>query len=780
MSITYEKNNLKYIVTNSDEPIASDTWFDEILYYDDDKKEPIVDENGYIQVKRHVNRTGVGVSEATNAFSGKVRLATIQEVAEGKSNDCAITPATLLSALQDAIDNPLQKAAGVKFVSTVVSDPVVVGSNAVIGIATKFVCNAYCGLNNTYIDHFEISFSTGDSFTIEAKDGRAEYTYMVPLDVPEGETILMYVTAYDNIGNSSRTIEKQMIASKICIETPTITFPSNDDIIVYNEGFTVKGSVFNLVGIGSDTHVETKVIIKTYPTDDEVNVLTFTETNICKLDAKDLNFVNGQKYSIYIQYRGENNGWSSLSKPIVVTMKSSVRTPKIISPEEGGSFYNIKGLKVQVEKFVPDFLVDTFSKRTFEIRDTSGTVLVTKETTTDDIFDFGNLTEYNLPDTVKLYVQDTATKYGDSNWSEPVTLRALKSSSIQSEMYLPQQNAELSASYGIMCALHDPDIPNGKNSVQSCDFQIAKGSDGSQIILSVNDTNQRHYFTAEECTDLIPGQTYYARARHNLTTGETLAWDTVNFQITSIDKTNITPGNRVIYVHDSNKGVVVEYNYFNTTRRIFVPFAQYRASAVFYDERNPSMIDGLYNFATSNECFSDNNNYIYRTVNELIPTFVANSTSTVDTSEYNDIESVSDEKLNTWLQQFKDKELQTTAHACTTAILNYYGNINYSNVIKYCRNLNDVFLDGCDLPLVHDLCILYIEGDFIDALDHTLADFPNYALGRYTNAKRWFNGGSVWSCQQSSYMIKTMNSDGSVSDSWKTRNRVIIPIKELN
>lgn len=56
MSVTYTKNNKKFVVINPNDPIASDGWFDEILY-ESDGTTPQVDNEGNIKVQRHVIRT---------------------------------------------------------------------------------------------------------------------------------------------------------------------------------------------------------------------------------------------------------------------------------------------------------------------------------------------------------------------------------------------------------------------------------------------------------------------------------------------------------------------------------------------------------------------------------------------------------------------------------------------------------------------------------------------------------------------------------------------------
>ena len=120
--------------------------------------------------------------------------------------------------------------------------------------------------------------------------------------------------------------------------------------------------------------------------------------------------------------------------------------------------------------------------------------------------------------------------------------------------------------------------------------------------------------------------------------------------------------------------------------------------------------------------------------------------------------------------------------------MTYQGQQDYASsaitgvpAVEYARGLSITGISGgLDIPNLYELCVLYIEGDYIDTLDPTIGDNPTKALGKFTNSYRWFNNGYCWSSTESSPPYQRgVVYYGGVSGYDKYGSGSVIPTREL-
>ena len=724
-------------------------------------------------------------SSASTTQAGISRYASSTEVGNGVVSNAVVTPSALLAALTDPNDNPLKTAAGANTSGgssggasdvSVVNTPVIYGKFALIGSATTFTVKASAGLQDSVIDHFKIGLTGCAEQTVTAANDTASVTFTIDSAVEEGSALTLSCIAYDNNGNASKTATAAITATTCAVDAPTVLSPVTGDVIVYNEGFTVTGSEFSLMGTGSDNHSATRVIIRNHTNGNILKTIDFGAVTTCTLTAANLtNLGHGYHYDISLTYQGENLGWGTESIPVTVKLNSALRAPTVIAPVEGSNFYYISSLVVRCAPFTTDFLPDTFVKRTYQLRDALDNVVVTREVTSQDAYNFGDLTGIIGTGAYRLYVKDTGTTFGDSEWTGPIAVTSLPTSLVPAELLSPSDNCKIGLRSGIACKL---DASNVSAQISGAEFQICTGADGSGIILTHTVTGVYEYtFPYADIKDILElNSSYYVRGRFLLTSGEATGYGAILF---TAKEGYSTPSGRIIYRHPNGRGSVVSYDYFGTPRNIFVGDAAYRKNQDTKWSASQTLVNDLFQFSSWTNVTSDGKNYIYRHKDSNnVPQLVIDDTGTVNCAAEPVIGPVTDDQLNIWLKPLHDNE-QKTARECTDIIINAFGKGN-APAAEYCRGLTSLFSDGCDLPLLHDLAVIYIEGDSLDAIDPTLADYPNNNLGIGSSNKRWFTNGRAWSCQQyNSTNALNLHCNSYLNNYNKTNTYSVLPVREI-
>lgn len=236
-----------------------------------------------------------------------------------------------------------------------------------------------------------------------------------------------------------------------------------------------------------------------------------------------------------------------------------------------------------------------------------------------------------------------------------------------------------------------------------------------------------------------------------------------------------TPSGRIIYPQDN--GIVMEGTYEGNPRKLLIVFARDRKRNDKLWGGTNALIDDLYQHSVIS---ADDNKYIYRQKdNNGVPQHVYGDTNTLEVNLESVIGPLTDTQLDIWTKPMYQNE-NKTAHECTDLILTESGT-SLTPAASYCRSLTSLHTGGFDLPLLRDLLAMYVEGDYIDSLDPTVADYPSFALGKYSsNYSRWLRGSFVWSCQQyiNNYTLG-LNYKGNAFGTTKTNNYSVVPVREL-
>ena len=266
-------------------------------------------------------------------------------------------------------------------------------------------------------------------------------------------------------------------------------------------------------------------------------------------------------------------------------------------------------------------------------------------------------------------------------------------------------------------------------------------------------------FTASEVAALGTGKFYIKGSYTGTELGTSSMSAAVNVFV-AVPTT--TASGRTIYRHSSDKGCVIEFDHFGTTKKVFWADAAYRTKAKF----------GTYGTDSSNPNISGSSFYATSTgssigAKDAIGTVTDATLKTKNTNFQNDL------SMRTLCDTWMTYEGQTDSQ-----------NITGVPAVRHCRNtLTDVFTGGCDLPDIYTLCVAFIEGKTIDALDPTAAANPTKAMSEdiNTSGHGYMDGASYcWSSSEcASVDCWRVHSNGLVYGDGKNNEYGVCPAREI-
>ena len=281
---------------------------------------------------------------------------------------------------------------------------------------------------------------------------------------------------------------------------------------------------------------------------------------------------------------------------------------------------------------------------------------------------------------------------------------------------------------------------------------------------------------------LVAGASVLARKDINLENESDPSSPTKLFIENTVGEITVSPSGRYFARHTSGKATVIQYNYHGKARRLVVPDAIYRKNIGTKKWRTANtLVNGLYQFDTNTKIFNRANWYLYNSVENNIPIYVEGSTKTQYARDYANIGTITDDQMNVLLLPAYTN-VNKTARECGDIMVSE-GGISAFPALQACRNFADITIDGgFDLPLMHDLCVLYVESNAFDALDPTATGNADWKLGK-GSSYRWLFGGNyaAWSCQQynTGYAVY-MTSNGALNGSSKNAALGVLPVREIN
>ena len=510
------------------------------------------------------------------------------------------------------------------------------------------------------------------------------------------------------------------------VNQATLTAPTANAEIVFNDtGVVVTTSEFSVTG-GSDTHVRTNYKICTDSNGSNVVAEASGSTSAEKLSytLTGLNLSPNITHYAFAQHIGSTLGAGEWSNGVAfVTKKASVNTPSITSPTENATVIFVNGVTVTTNAFSVNLATDTHIFTSWKIcTNNDGTGIVVEANNSSDLVNH-TFTNLNLTDgqTYYVFAKHTGTRFGDSEWSAGVGFVA-QATYVEAPVVnaLPAKN--FLKTKGITISTNSEFVTNPVNqdSYEATRFSISTDAIGSNVIAS--------YVTPS-------GTSQYA----------------TNWISTSSD--------RRICRHPSNKGSVIEFDHFGTTLKVFVADAAYRGKAKF----------GTYNKDSANPNISTTG-------------YVSNSDSSITAKAA--IGTVTDATLQSrfpeWNSDLSMKSLCDTWMTYKNTTDSYPTPIAGVPAVKMCRDtLTDVFSGGCDLPDIYSLVVLFIEGETIDSLDPTATANPTKALGATINTSGhgYMNGASsLWSSSEySSNHCMVVYYNGNADGNGKSGELGVVP-----
>ena len=343
-------------------------------------------------------------------------------------------------------------------------------------------------------------------------------------------------------------------------------------------------------------------------------------------------------------------------------------------------------------------------------------------------------------------------------------------------------------------------VTDGTDTHASSNWFLGKGTaDNFTPILSATNSSDltTHTFSGGElaAAGVVAGDSLVPQVSYN---GATLGASQVSAPFVITARSGyVTPSGRLLYRHESGKGTVLEYNYHNYHRVLLVPDAVYRNNIGVRYFGNTAGISGLFNFEAVPRlsAFNRSNNALYNSLENNVPVYIEGSTQQQSASNYADIGTITDEQMNTLMLPAFNNENSVgqgtiytgdykTARDCCNAIIAVVSAPN--SAIMACRNLTSIegVIGGFDLPLMHDLAVIFVESNYFDMLDPTANTYPNWKLGK-GSSYRWNFGGNgySWSCQQSTYgsgSFLLMEKASDLLGAGTTNPYGVLPIHEIS
>ena len=210
---------------------------------------------------------------------------------------------------------------------------------------------------------------------------------------------------------------------------------------------------------------------------------------------------------------------------------------------------------------------------------------------------------------------------------------------------------------------------------------------------------------------------------------------------------------RWIYRHSSNQGSVIEFDYWGTTKGLFVADAKYRpASALAYDTTNQD--HGLPKMDDKGDWYPQ-------------------GSSDTDTSPLTWI--MTDRE---WQDKWPKLREDGTAKSNTDRLMQF----STTQAAHHCRNQNVPGIGPLDLPNIYELFIMYMEADRLDAMDPTFEQYKDRGLGcKSTNGRFNMHSGQVWSStERSTKDGHRVTSGGQVYWYDHLHQYEVVPVKELD
>lgn len=725
--------------------------------------------------------------------------------------------------------------------SNVVGTPVISGNDYCVAEHDyEFSFYTYTALNNVTIDHFVIDGGSLGTANVTAISNSGQYSFTIPSNAVTGSTYTISIYAVDSLGNQGDTATKTITVNTVYITTPKFEYLWATTHI----SFEVATAYYVSSTRSSVSDPITVHLTEQAQLSGAEDTLEYYEFKICSDSAGNQILltktvssfnVNSNKYIgyanelnvtedtvIYVFGRAKylNYGYSNWVGPLVYKIIVAHEKPSVTLTTSADISGILVAANIPTKTVVQPilYLLNNYLLRTLiysvlawnkadiiicsantpnnnivaEARNQSPTLVDTRV----DALTAAQVA--TLPTNQTLYCfARVSTNNGStwSAWSEPALLQIVPAVVNGYQVVNANDNDYISKANGRI-------LPLKKRS----DF----GSPTTYTVTAVNGTLKNAATdTTLQTYALDSAPTNVSIASNDISSiavGNNVKFDLVttytqdsttktvsNSYLYTVTNNIVTPSGRTLYRHSSNQGSVLSLNVFGVAVLLLILDAAYRKSLKW----------GTYNVTTPLKKFSTNTSdttglyvgppyvgteYIYSdftsdAVSNAI--YVEGATSGTSVSGYNVLAPVTDAQLQS---RFAPLQQDLLARANCDVWMTYQGVQDYYSTpitgvpsVEYARSLSvSGVTGGFDIPNLFELLAIYVEGDYIDALDPTLAEYPAMALGKFSNIYRWFNGSWAWaSSEYSASYQRNVSTSGYAGYNNKYYSGVAVPVCEL-
>ena len=720
----------------------------------------------------------------------------------------------------------------------VVGTPTITGNDyGVAGHAYEFAFSAYSSLQNVSIAQFVVDGGALGTANVSAISNGGQYSFDIPSNAATGSEYTITVYAVDSFGNQSVSAPKTIEIHEVFVETPVIErtaynskgsysfyavkgYYSGSSNPVASENFQLKLSSLPQVVGGTDSleYYEFKIcsdvignnilLTKTINSISVDTDIAVASANEIEADVDNIWVFCRVKYATY-----DYSNWSNSlqfkfiiaeEKPYLgvfvntnpqnlINIALPLRTIEqdVTYVSSSFSLFNIIYTTIAYTKY--DFIICSANTPdvniVYELRNDSKAL-------SSGFIITGNTVLQSVPTDQTLYCFARVSTDGTtwSAWSDPALLHVVSSIVKGYAVVNTNDNNYISKTNGRVFSIAKQDdlgtpasytisaiqavLKSGNTTLQTYDLSVPS----STLTISSSDLNSVA-LGDEVSLDIMT--TYTQNDTTKTVTSSSVYTVTNNI---------ITPSGRTLYRHSSNQGSVLEFDMFGTPVKLFVADAQYRKR----DDTKwgaSEVVTPLKKFSTadSSELYVgkpyESNSYFYSDVTQdgvANAVYVEGSTRQTSVYDYAVIAPITDAQLQS--RFFRLAQDQTARENCDVW-MTYQGQTDSSSIIgvpavEYARSLSITGIsNGLDIPNLYELCVLFVEGDYIDTLDPTVGDNPAKALGKFLSAHRWFHGRWCWSSTEYSpanqwYVGGTGNMD-SYPKSAGSGSGSVAPTREL-
>lgn len=607
------------------------------------------------------------------------------------------------------------------------------------------------------------------------------------------------------------------------VASPTMTSPVNGQSFIWGAGIPCETSELALPAGGFDEHdySDWKMAYDNFGLDvicEDLQSPDLTSHLIVPADVRD-----DANVFLFCRHKAQTAGLSPWSTPVMVKTTSGGVNQAVIATPAPDSVISVNdaGVTITAAAFGTDGLNDAHLASDWKIcSDINGNSAIVQALDSPDLLAHTFTVEACSPlvNGVQYYLftRQKGARLGWGPWSDPVAFTAKKAGVRAAQLTAPAANAVIVFNdTGITLATAAFSVDGASDTQECADWKITSDIAGTNIVLQAEGSSDKlsHAFTAAQCAALADGATLYAFARHK---GQRFGYGPWSQPVVIKMKKGVvnapsilTPAqNATILVKDNSLAVTASAFGVNAgtdshTGTDWKITSDAAGNNVLKQDLN-SADKTAHTFTGLNLGAAIQTVYLWTRQHgqKFGPSAwsaarVIRISTSIKTANGNELWRHADNNSCVWGGTVKGKKLYlriwdaryrgkktwgtygtdtslpncSSATDANTAKHNTDVLVGYSDTeaAKFCRAL------GADLGTIDDMLAIYPDRADIDAIDPTVASYPEYKLSNWG-----FGQGACWSSSEGNHHYAWyVNGSGAAAYHGKSSTYGVVPLQEI-